>query len=49
MVAAAVALFIPLNWNAVCVLMVGLMAVTVCLRVFRTVREVGTARVEESR
>ncbi|MGD0123109.1 MAG: hypothetical protein ABSC46_11180 [Candidatus Limnocylindrales bacterium] len=49
MVASAVALFIPLNWTAVCVLMVGLMAVTACLRVFRTVREVGTARVEVPR
>jgi phosphatidylglycerophosphate synthase len=49
MVASAVALVTPVPWTAVCALLVGLMAVTACLRMWRTVREVGTARVEEAR
>jgi phosphatidylglycerophosphate synthase len=46
MVAAAVAIVTPIPWDAVCALLVALMVVTICLRIFRTVRQVGSARVE---
>jgi phosphatidylglycerophosphate synthase len=47
LVAAALALVVAVPWNWVCALLVALMAVTCCLRVFRTVRQVGTARIVE--
>jgi CDP-diacylglycerol--glycerol-3-phosphate 3-phosphatidyltransferase len=44
MVAAAAATVIPLWWDAVCGLLVALMALTACIRLYRTVRELGWRR-----
>ena len=41
MVAAAAATVTPLSWDAVCGLLVALMAVTACIRAYRTVRQLG--------
>ncbi len=48
MVAAALSLVVPLPWNGVCALLVALMAVTACVRLSRTVRDLGTARSVEA-
>lgn len=49
MVASAVEMVIPLQWDFVCGLLVALMALTICIRIYRTVREVGNAHVESAR
>jgi CDP-diacylglycerol--glycerol-3-phosphate 3-phosphatidyltransferase len=47
MVSAAIATFLPLSWNLVCVLLVALMVATAGIRLRRTVRELGwSTRVE---
>jgi CDP-diacylglycerol--glycerol-3-phosphate 3-phosphatidyltransferase len=49
MVAAAVAIVIPLQWDWVCGLLVALMALTACIRLYRSVRQIGFDKVEVSR
>jgi CDP-diacylglycerol--glycerol-3-phosphate 3-phosphatidyltransferase len=46
MVAAAVAIAVPLQWDWICALLVALMALTVCIRLYRSVRQIGFAKVE---